>query len=101
MSTPPSEDTLVTELPLPADVSGPVQVYVNGAPWTEGHDYTVAEGRLHFHRTLRRQPRLSFARKVILTIGIGVYEDLRGDTLDLRYTRNGQPQMVNIPLRHR
>lgn len=89
---------LIHSIPLPAGVQGPVRAYVNGEPWREGVDFTVSGGALHFVRPIRPQPRLSLGRKVMLSCGIGVYGDLRGDTLDLRYTVGGREQMVNVPL---
>lgn len=90
---------LVERLALPADVTSAVRVYVNGEEWAEGTDFTVADGHIRFLRPLRRQPRLGLGRKLMLSFGIGVYGDLRGDTLDLQYAVEGVPRMVNVPLR--
>lgn len=98
MSGRASEAQLVDRIGLPAGVAPPIRVYVNGAEWTEGTDFTVAEDHIRFHRPLRRQPQLSLGRKLMLSIGIGVYGDLRGDTLDLQYSLDGVSRMVNIPL---
>jgi hypothetical protein len=92
-------DGRVETVPLPAGATGPVRVYVNGEEWREGEDFTVEPGRVRFSRRLRPQPDLGLGRKIMLAIGIGVYGDLRGDTLDLQYTLDGSPQMVNVPLR--
>ena len=45
---------------------------------------------LRFHRPLRAQPPLGLGRKVMLAIGIGVYGDLKGDSLDLQYREGGR-----------
>ena len=34
-------------------------------------------------------------RKVMLALGVGVYGDLRGDSLDLRVTRHGRTEMIS------
>lgn len=91
-------DNLVHRVGLPTGVSAPVRVYVNGEEWTEGTDFTVAPDHVAFLRPVRRQPRLGLGRKLMLSFGIGVYGDLRGDTLDLQYTVDGVPRMVNVPL---
>jgi hypothetical protein len=89
----------VETVPLPLGAIGPVRVYVNGEEWREGEDFTVEAGHVRFSRRLRPQPPLGLGRKVMLAIGIGVYGDLRGDTLDLQYTLDGATRMVNVPLR--
>lgn len=92
---------LIHSIPLPPGAEAPFQAYVNGEPWEEGRDFDVAAGRINFRRPIRPQPRLGMRHKLMLSFGIGVYGDLRGDTLDLRYTVAGRPQMVNIPLTER
>lgn len=89
----------VGAVPLPAGATGPVRVYVNGEEWREGEDFTVHGDHVRFSRRLRPQPDLGLGRKIMLAIGIGVYGDLRGDTLDLQYTVDGVTHMVNVPLR--
>lgn len=91
-------DGLIHSIPLPAGAGGPVRAYVNGEPWREGVDFTVRDGVLHFTRPVRPQPPLGLGRKLMLSFGIGVYGDLRGDTLDLSYTLDGRETMVNVPL---
>jgi hypothetical protein len=88
----------VTSIPLPVGAEPPFGVYVNGEEWTEGEDFHVEGGRVHFSRPLRAQPPLGLGRKVMLAIGIGVYGDLKGDTLDLRYTSGGRTRMTPMPL---
>ena len=64
----------------------------------EGEGFSVEGDSLRFTPPLRAQPPLGFGRKVLLGIGIGVYGDLKGDTLDLQYQESGRPRVVTIPL---
>ena len=89
----------VTSLALPAGAQPPYAVYVNGEEWTEGADYTVDGDVLRFTRKLRAQPPMGFGRKVMLTMGIGVYGDLKGDTLDLQYRIGERTVVTPMPLR--
>jgi hypothetical protein len=94
-----ADENLVHAVTLPEGAEPPIRVYVNGAERQEGVDFALEGGTIRFLRPLRAQPRLGLGRKVMLAIGIGVYGDLRGDTLDLRYHRGGAPQFASIPLR--
>ena len=89
----------VEHVALPPGAAGPVRVYVNGEEWLEGEHYVVQEQGVRFLRPLRAQPALGLGRKVMLAIGIGVYGDLRGDSLDIQYVVDGVTRMVNVPLR--
>jgi hypothetical protein len=94
-----NDANIVHEIALPAGAGPPIRIYVNGEEWAEGTDFHVEGGRVRFSRTLRAPPALGFRRKVMLAMGIGVYGDLRGDTLDLQYQADGRTQMAPIPLR--
>ncbi len=80
-----SDPQQVHSLALPAGAEPPIKVYVNGEEWTEGEDFVVDGGVVRFSRLLRAQPPMGFGRKVMLAIGIGVYGDLKGDSLDIQY----------------
>lgn len=84
--------TEVRSVALPADAELPFEVYLNGAPLSEGSDYYV-EGRwLRLPRERREakdRKRLGLGGRLLLTAGIGVYGDLR-DTVDLRYSVGGR-----------
>jgi hypothetical protein len=94
----PPEATLVHEVALPADAEPPIRVYVNGEERREGDGFVVDGGTLHFAPPLRAQPPLGLGRKILLGIGIGVYGDLKGDTLDVQYHSAGQARTVTLPL---
>jgi hypothetical protein len=93
------DESLVHAVALPAGAEPPIRVFVNGTERREGEDFAVEGGTIRFLRPLRARPRLGLGRKVMLAIGIGVYGDLRGDTLDVRFTRAGRTEVASIPLR--
>ena len=85
----------VWSVPLPEGAEPPYEVYVNGERRVEGRDFT-AEGRwLRFTTPLRRRPPLGVGRRIMLMIGIGVYGDLKGDTIDLRFMRDGRSELAS------
>jgi hypothetical protein len=89
----------VWSVPLPAGAEPPIRVYVNGEELAEGSRFTVEGGRVRFDPPLRARPPLGIGRKVMLAIGIGVYGDLKGDSLDIRYTAGGEARLAsNVPL---
>jgi hypothetical protein len=88
----------VHSLSLPAGAAPPIKVYVNGEEWTEGTDFTVDGPTLRFSRMLRAQPPMGLGRKIMLAIGIGVYGDLKGDSLDVQYQAGDRTQIASMPL---
>ena len=90
---------LVESIALPAGAESPISAWVNGAERTEGNGITVRDGRIWFDEPLRVPHATSFGGKMMLTFGIGVYGDVKGDQLDLAFRRGGQAQWVtNVPL---
>ena len=99
MGTQASGPSDVWSVPLPAGAEPPIRVYVNGEERAEGREFTVEDGRIRFHPPLRARPPLGVGRKVMLAIGIGVYGDLKGDSLDVRYTVRGEDRLASdVPL---
>lgn len=94
-----ANENLVHSVALPAGAEPPFRVYVNGEERTEGRDFAVEGSTMRFTPPLRARPRLGLGRQTLLAIGIGVYGDLKGDTLDIQYQRGGVSQVTNIPLR--
>lgn len=75
---------------LPADVTRPFQVYVNGVPKREGPDYVVRDGALVFDRELKEEGKLGLLRWTSIVLGIaGSYG--RNDSVDVVYEVDGQP----------
>lgn len=89
----------VRGVPLPAGAERPLRVYVNGEEVREGAGFTVVGDALVFDPPLRARPRLGLGRSIMLALGIGVYGDLRGDTLDVQYHSGGVPRAATLPLR--
>jgi hypothetical protein len=94
-----TDERPVWSVALPAGAEPPYRVWVNGEPREEGVDYTVDGRWLRFRTPLAARARLGPWRRLLLLIGIGVYGDLRGDTVDLRYTAGGRPlHATDLPI---
>jgi hypothetical protein len=79
------------ELAVPegAEVLG---VFVNGVPLVAGQDYEVLPDRIHLTQPVRRRTSVSAVGKVLLSLGVGVYN--KGDVVDLQVRRGGQTQVI-------
>ena len=89
----------VWSVPLPAGAEPPIRVYVNGQERAEGREFTLEGGHIRFDPPLKARPPLGMGRKVMLAIGVGVYGDLKGDSLDVRYTVGGEDRLASdVPL---
>jgi diguanylate cyclase (GGDEF)-like protein len=79
---------------LPAGVSPPFTVYVNGVPQTEGSDYVIRNRALVFERALAQEGRLGFWRWALGAIGIGTYRPHH--SVDVRYELpDGRPMVAD------
>jgi hypothetical protein len=87
-----------TSVALPADVTRPFEVYLNGVRQQEGADYRVEAGRLVFDRELRAEGKLGFWRWLSMSIGVaGTYR--QNDSVDVVYERNGRKVVAaKLPL---
>jgi hypothetical protein len=95
------ETLLVHSYPLPDGAEEPIAAFVNGAELTVGHGIEIRDNQIWFDTPLRVPHPTSFGGKLMLTFGIGVYGDVKGDTLDLAFRRSGQPQwLTDVPLKH-
>lgn len=83
----------MTRVPLPAGVTEPFTVYVNGVKQELGRDYTVADGRLVFTRELVKAEKLGFWRWFWGAFGIGTYR--RNDQVDVAWEIDGRPQVAH------
>ena len=79
------------ELALPngADVLG---VFVNGVPLVAGQDYDVMADRIHLANPVTRRTSVSMVGKVLLSLGVGVYN--KGDVVDVQVRRGDQTQVI-------
>ena len=74
---------------LPAAVTAPFQVYVNGVPQQLGVDYRVDGDELRFSRSLAHEGRLGFWRWLSIFLGFaGTYR--KHDNVDVVYEAGGQ-----------
>jgi hypothetical protein len=87
-----------TRAPLPADVRRPFEVFVNGVPQVEGHDYVVRSGTLVFDRELRSEGKLGAARWTSMVLGVaGTYK--QNDSVDVVYESDGRRVVASkLPL---
>lgn len=78
---------------LPAGVQPPIEVFVNGVPQREGEDYERSGDTLLFRGELVQEGKLGFWRWFLGAWGIGTYR--RDDVVDVRYERDGRPQVAH------
>ena len=79
----------VSRVALPAHVTAPFEIFVNGVPQQEGRDYRVEGRTLVFTRSLEREGRLGFWRWLSIFLGIaGTYR--QNDTVDVVYQVGGR-----------
>lgn len=77
---------------LPAGVTPPFQVFLNGVPQSLGSDYEIAGGRLVFQQELRKD-KVSGWRWALGAWGVGTYR--QDDSVDVRWTRaDGMPAVA-------
>jgi hypothetical protein len=84
-----------TRIDLPAHVTPPYEVFVNGVPQAEGTDFQVVGSALIFRRELAREGKLGWWRWLSMLLGIaGTYR--KHDSIDLVYTANGRRVVVAL-----
>jgi len=83
---------------LPAGVTRPFEVFVNGVPQEEGVDFEVMGGVLLFDRELKTEGRLGPWRWASILIGIaGTYR--QNDSVDVAYRVGGRSVVASrLPL---
>ena len=78
-----------TRVRLPADVTRPFEVFVNGVPQREGPDFVVRDGDLVFERPMKEEGKLGLVRWASIALGIaGTYR--QNDSVDVAYERDGR-----------
>ena len=88
-----------TKVELPADITEPFDVFVNGVLQREGEDFERRAGELVFSRPLAREGRLGPMRWLSMLLGIaGTYR--QNDSVDVVYERAGRRVVATgLPLR--
>ncbi|MGD9694558.1 MAG: hypothetical protein AB7V42_02725 [Thermoleophilia bacterium] len=83
---------------LPGEAEAPIRIFVNGEQREEGQGFVVDGRRLRFEPPLRAQPKLGLRQRTMLAMGIGVYGDLKGDTLDIQYQVGNATRILTVKL---
>jgi hypothetical protein len=84
-----------TQIELPAQVSRPFDVFVNGVQQVEGMDYELVGSSLVFRRSLEREGSLGFWRWARMALGIaGTYR--KNDLVDVVYTHAGRRTVATL-----
>lgn len=90
----PEAASRATRVRLPADVTRPFEVYLNGVPQEEGADFRVEGRTLVFDRELRTEGKLGFWRWLSMWVGVaGTYR--QNDSVDVVYQRNDKPVVAS------
>lgn len=85
---------LVHWVALPDGAGSPISAFVNGTERSEGNGISVQDGRIWFEDPIRVPQATTFGAKLMLSFGVGVYGDLKGDTLDIKFQRNGRTEWI-------
>lgn len=87
-----------TRVRLPAAVTRPFEVYVNGVRQDEGRDYAVEGRTLVFERELRTEGKLGFWRWLSMWVGVaGTYR--QNDSVDVVFRHDGRRVVASrLPL---
>jgi hypothetical protein len=84
-----------SQIELPATVTAPFEVYVNGVPQRAGQDFDQIGRTLVFRRELKQEGRLGFWRWLSLFLGVaGTYR--RNDTVDVIYDYAGRRTVATL-----
>jgi hypothetical protein len=76
-------------VPLPAEVTAPFEVFVNGVPQREGADYEQRGRELLFVKPLAKEGRLGTLRWLSIFLGVaGTYR--KNDSVDVVYQAGGR-----------
>ncbi len=84
--------TARSAVPLPFDVEGDYEVYVNGVLQEAYVDFDIDGRVLIFDRALRKD-RISGWRWFLGAWGVGTYR--QDDTVDIRYEADDQPRVAH------
>jgi len=85
-------DDAFTDILIPPGTDAVIGVFVNGVEKHAGSDYDLVEGRVRFSAPLRTHRGVGGIGKLLISLGIGVYD--RGDLVDLSIRRGGRTDVV-------
>jgi hypothetical protein len=84
-----------SQVDLPAEVTDPFEVFVNGVPQENGKDFQQVGRSLIFTHELKSEGRLGFWRWTSLFFGVaGTYR--KNDTVDVVYSDAGRRTVVSL-----
>ena len=84
-----------SQVDLPAEVTDPFEVFVNGVPQEKGKDFEQVGRALVFTHELNTEGRLGFWRWTSLFFGVaGTYR--KNDTIDVVYTDSGRRTVISL-----
>lgn len=84
-----------TRIDLPAHVSRPFEVFLNGVPQVEGTDFETVGSSLVFAKSLEREGQIGFWRWARMALGIaGTYR--KNDAIDVVFTLNGRRTVATL-----
>lgn len=82
---------------IPADVTQPFEVYLNGVLQQPGRDFRVEDSSLVFEKQLAGEGRLGFWRWLSLFLGVaGTYR--QNDSVDIVYQARGRRTVSSVPI---
>ena len=80
-------------VPLPAQVTEPFEVFVNGVPQRSGVDYQLDGRMLRFSKPLSKEGRLGLLRWTSIFLGVaGTYR--KNDSVDVVYRSGGRREVA-------
>ncbi len=78
-------------IPLPDGAQAPIEVYVNSVK-IDPSVYSVDGRWVKVRQKINPKQQLSFGRRILLGMGVGVYGDLKADQVDVSYQLGGRTQ---------
>ena len=85
---------------VPTNITGEIEVFLNGVRQTEGKDYVRDGGTLVFDRPLAKEGRLGAVRWLSMLLGVaGTYR--QNDSIDIVYESDGKRLVATgLPITH-
>ena len=84
----PEPEAGTSAVELPAFVSEPLEIYVNGIAQQAGEHYELVGRRLVFQRILTPEVKMTKVQWFLVTFGVGAYK--KHDSVDVIYEKDGR-----------